>query len=670
MKIDGQYASDDLWFLDIKNNDEASWMKVPIEGNTPGLRYGHTMVYILPILVLYGGSGKSEIMNDIWILSTDKVPFKWEKVSVLGIPNQRVYHTANIFKPHGNPEVMIVFGGRDKDNKSLADVAGLKKSLNSNDWEWIDFEKYNTKDNYSLARHQHCATFFGPFLFIVGGRVSVKEPATFDVYSMNKNKWYKFGNVALFRHSIWIYYSITTGDKYEVYMYIYGGFDGDNGSMINPDLFRINIVSLFSKVESLHYELSEYINQLLVLEWNYANTLKSSKKNPLFTMHGKVVTYQMSEDGDDTFGSMVKQLSLQKLKEEGKKIITNNMHYKKIVYDEELVEGFMRLLSLPEYFTPKEANEKFYDFEKDKVLTLIKQAKQIIEPSNMVLSVKYPIKIFGNIHGQYNDLMRYFNIFGRPAEFKGDIESFEYLFLGNYCSRGSHMLETICLLLSLKLKYPEQIHLLRGSHDDREILKYLGLAEECISKLGDTPDSKDSVFSALCDLFNYFPIAAIIKDTVLCLHSGIPEGQSIESINAIKKPYSPETNKIIADILWSQPSIYKDDYIQNNYSNQYRKLSFTNDSLTKFLTENKLNILVRSKDVIQPGFERIFNSKVITIFSATNYNGNTLNDGAVLFVKRNLELQPKVITSEEGLNTWLNKISSNFPNSPKIKSKD
>ena len=55
-------------------------MKVPIDGITPGLRYGHTMVYIMPILILFAGSGKSEILNDIWILSTDKTPFKWEKL--------------------------------------------------------------------------------------------------------------------------------------------------------------------------------------------------------------------------------------------------------------------------------------------------------------------------------------------------------------------------------------------------------------------------------------------------------------------------------------------------------------------------------------------------------------------------------------------------------------
>lgn len=426
-------------------------MKVPIEGPTPGLRYGHTMVYILPILILYGGSGRNEILNDIWILSTDKVPFKWEKVNFTGNPCQRVYHTANLFKVQGNTEMMIVFGGRNKDNVSVAEISGFKKS--NNDWEWVDFPKVTSTDVQPLARHQHCATFFGPFLFVVGGRVSVKEPASFDVYSMNKHKWFRFGNIALFRHSIWIYYSITSGDKYEVYMYIYGGFDGDNGSMINPDLYKINIVDLFSKVESLHYELNDYINQLLFYQLKNIDYIRNNnKQTPHFTLHGKVVTYQLKPDNEDNFGNMVKQLSLQKLTEESKKITTHNMLYKKIVYDEDLVNEFLYLLALPEYFTPKQPNELFFHFDKNKVLSLVKQAKQVLEPTSMVLNVKYPIKIFGDIHGQYNDLMRYFNIFGRPAEYKGDIESFEYLFLGNLCSRGSHMLEVLCLLLALKVR--------------------------------------------------------------------------------------------------------------------------------------------------------------------------------------------------------------------------
>ena len=55
----------------------------------------------------------------------------------------------------------------------------------------------------------------------------------------------------------------------------------------------------------------------------------------------------------------------------------------------------------------------------------------------MVLRVDAPIKVFGDIHGQYQDLMRFFDLWSSPCE-SGDIESFDYLFLGDYIDRGSH----------------------------------------------------------------------------------------------------------------------------------------------------------------------------------------------------------------------------------------
>ena len=197
--------------------------------------------------------------------------------------------------------------------------------------------------------------------------------------------------------------------------------------------------------------------------------------------------------------------------------------------------------------------------------------------------------------------------------------------------------------------------------------KSLGLYDECASKLGDNPDSKDSIFNAIVDLFNYLPVAAIVKDSILCVHSGISDGATIDSINSIKKPYSPETNKVIADILWSQPSVYKEDYTVNNYSTQFRKLNFSADSLNKFLSDNKLSMLVRTKDWCNAGFDRQFNGKVTTIFTATNYCGTQGNDGSVLYVKRNLEMQPKLMTSDENSSTWGTKKESLalYPSSPK-----
>ena len=63
-------------FLDIKTNEEASWIRVPIDGNTPGLRFGPSMVYIMPILILFGAA--------VWVLSTDKAPVKWKKMQISG----------------------------------------------------------------------------------------------------------------------------------------------------------------------------------------------------------------------------------------------------------------------------------------------------------------------------------------------------------------------------------------------------------------------------------------------------------------------------------------------------------------------------------------------------------------------------------------------------------
>ena len=40
----------------------------------------------------------------------------------------------------------------------------------------------------------------------------------------------------------------------------------------------------------------------------------------------------------------------------------------------------------------------------------------------MVLKVDAPIKVFGDVHGQYQDLMRFFDLWGAPDE-NGDIES-------------------------------------------------------------------------------------------------------------------------------------------------------------------------------------------------------------------------------------------------------
>ena len=82
----------------------------------------------------------------------------------------------------------------------------------------------------------------------------------------------------------------------------------------------------------------------------------------------------------------------------------------------------------------------------------------LMEESN-VQPVMSPVTVVGDIHGQFFDLLNLFDTVG------GWPPQTSYIFLGDFVDRGHNSVETLSLLLCLKLKYPANITLLRGNHE-------------------------------------------------------------------------------------------------------------------------------------------------------------------------------------------------------------
>lgn len=88
------------------------------------------------------------------------------------------------------------------------------------------------------------------------------------------------------------------------------------------------------------------------------------------------------------------------------------------------------------------------DLSEAEIKMLCLRSRDLLIGQPMLLELEAPIKVCGDVHGQYYDLLRLFEYGGFPPESN-------YLFLGDYVDRGKQSLETICLLLAYKIKYPE-----------------------------------------------------------------------------------------------------------------------------------------------------------------------------------------------------------------------
>ncbi|XP_057549108.1 serine/threonine-protein phosphatase BSL1 [Amaranthus tricolor] len=435
--------------------------------------------------------------------------------------------------------------------------------------------------------------------------------------------------------------------------------------------------------------------------WQAAQAASTSPPEETPLSQGSTPTADTPSDGSDTdvdvrlhpravvvakeavgnLGGMVRQLSLDQFENESRRMIPVSSDQtslgKKFARQKSpqgLHKKVISTLLRPRNWKPP-VNRKFF-LDSYEVGEICHAAEQIFMQEPTVLQLKAPIKVFGDLHGQFGDLMRLFDEYGFPST-AGDITYIDYLFLGDYVDRGQHSLETITLLLALKIEYPENVHLIRGNHEAADINALFGFRLECIERMGEN----DGIWAwtRFNQLFNCLPLAALIEKKIICMHGGIGRSiQAVEQIEKLERPITMDAGSIVLmDLLWSDPT--ENDSIEGLRPNARGPglVTFGPDRVTEFCKRNKLQLIIRAHECVMDGFERFAQGQLITLFSATNYCGTANNAGAILVIGRGLVVVPKLIhplpppmqspeTSPERSvdDTWMQELNIQRPPTP------
>ncbi len=229
----------------------------------------------------------------------------------------------------------------------------------------------------------------------------------------------------------------------------------------------------------------------------------------------------------------------------------------------------------------------------------------------IILSNNCSKLIIGDLHGDSETL---YNIILREnILYRLDKEDFTLIFLGDYIDRGINQIETLAIVYTLKILYPDKVIVLRGNHEpDPSLIPHPhDFPEELVLRYG---SAWRAIYFAVLDTFQKLPLIAHVPGEALLLHGGIPS--RVWSSKSFEEGFSLLTplldDEVFEDILWSDP-VEANIVVQPSFRGAGK--IFGAKLTWRALRLAKVKMVIRGHEAIE-GFKLNHRNRVATVFSS------------------------------------------------------
>eukprot|EP00669_Euglena_mutabilis_P002120 TRINITY_DN12712_c0_g1_i1.p1 TRINITY_DN12712_c0_g1~~TRINITY_DN12712_c0_g1_i1.p1 ORF type:complete len:471 (+),score=153.46 TRINITY_DN12712_c0_g1_i1:135-1547(+) len=237
------------------------------------------------------------------------------------------------------------------------------------------------------------------------------------------------------------------------------------------------------------------------------------------------------------------------------------------------------------------------------------------------------------------------------------LRSRQLLFLGDFVDRGFASTEVVLYVMALKVISPAKIHLIRGNHELEFINYDYGFNGHCKELFG---RQGDELWWRINQVFNFLPLAAILDDQVFCAHGGVPRpgpggeedrkallGRTGDWVAIRDNPNqwqwlqekgNERFKTMFDDLLWTDPAPDGAELDAQGFGPSCRgiSVSYGAASIDAFLQAMGLSLILRAHELKARGFNVCKSGKVVTVFSASFYEGNDNAAGAVFIANGTL----------------------------------